>query len=105
MEPDFEGRVRLQVGLTRKTDLQCRERFSNILDPSLLKNPKIRENELMTIVHYVVFDKPWSWVAKHITSGMTDNDVYRHFRNFKERKSKPFKDIVMGKRKGASNRQ
>lgn len=82
--------------LISKTDLQCRERFCNILDPRLLKKPKIEEKEMMTIVHYVVFRKTWSWLAKHVTSGMTDNDVFRHFRNFKERKKVAFSDIVRG---------
>jgi hypothetical protein len=77
--------------------LQCRERFCNILDPRLHKKPKIGEDEMITIVHYVVFQKTWSWLAKYVTKGMTDNDVFRHFRNFKEKKPKAFGDIVSGK--------
>lgn len=76
--------------------MQCRERFCNILDPSLHRKPKVQEREMMAIVHYVVFQRTWSWLARNVTRGMTDNDVFRHFRNFKERRPKVFADIVSG---------
>ena len=58
-----------------RTDVQCRERFKNILDPNLksIYNPQDDlENQEIMRLHQLHGDK-WSKIAKHLGNTRTDN--------------------------------
>ena len=86
----------LYTSNSRKTDLQCRERFCNILDPKLLRKPGPPTDKMLDIIYYVIFGKKCAWLAEHVTIGLTDNDVLRQLKNFMDKFPDKFKEICSG---------
>lgn len=59
----------------RRTDVQCRERFANILDPNLKTNLATENHELAKGL-YNKFGRQWAKIAKEV-KGSTDNLIKR----------------------------
>ena len=70
----------------RRTDIQCRERFVNILDPSL-KAELCGESEKLVKGLYDQFGKQWAKIAKEV-KGTTDNLIKRAI----EKETRPLTD-------------
>eukprot|EP00871_Galdieria_phlegrea_P004198 jgi/Galph1/477/GphlegSOOS_G5249.1 len=67
-----------------RTDLQCRERYTDILKPSLRRQPWTdEENErLLQLIRQFGKGK-WSLIASHM-SNRTDNQCYRQYKKLKK---------------------
>ena len=59
----------------RRTDVQCRERFVNILDPNL-KPSMTNDKQIMAKGLFDKFGRQWAKIAKEV-KGSTDNLVKR----------------------------
>ena len=65
--------------LSGRTDIQCRERWCNILDPSLEEINWNKEEDKKLIVLYDKYGKKWSLIAK-VFGNRTDNTIWRRWK-------------------------
>ena len=65
--------------LLGRTDIQCRERWCNILDPSLEEVEWTNEEDLKLINLYRKYGNKWSLIAKHY-GNRTDNTCWRRWK-------------------------
>ena len=71
----------------RVRDLQCRERFTNMIDPSLqgqIAPFTSLKTELLNIFHLRSKEVGWSMIAKENIPYRTDNEIFRFFATFKQ---------------------
>lgn len=57
---------------------QCRERWHNHLDPSIVKNKWSLDEDKKLMSLFLQFGKKWSLIAKHMP-GRTDNTIKNRF--------------------------
>jgi hypothetical protein len=62
--------------LKQRTDIQCRERFCNVLSPTIKNSCWSFEEDLRLIIFFLYFGKKWSKIASFI-KGRTDNQCWR----------------------------
>ncbi|KAL1929103.1 hypothetical protein VTP01DRAFT_2162 [Rhizomucor pusillus] len=76
---------KVQRHIAGRTDMQCRERYTNALDPSLTRDPMTDEDfaKLERLVAEV--GQKWSEIAKHFP-GRTDNYMLRMWRRLQKHK-------------------
>ena len=65
--------------LLGRTDIQCRERWCNILDPSLEDVEWTNEEDLKLLNLYRKYKNKWSLIAKHY-GNRTDNTCWRRWK-------------------------
>ena len=65
--------------LLGRTDIQCRERWCNILDPSLEEVEWTNEEDLKLLNLYRKYGNKWSLIAKHY-GNRTDNTCWRRWK-------------------------
>ena len=65
--------------LLGRTDIQCRERWCNILDPSLEDVEWTNEEDLKLLNLYRKYGNKWSLIAKHY-GNRTDNTCWRRWK-------------------------
>ena len=65
--------------LLGRTDIQCRERWCNILDPSLEEVEWSNEEDLKLLNLYRKYGNKWSLIAKHY-GNRTDNTCWRRWK-------------------------
>jgi hypothetical protein len=65
--------------LSGRTDIQCRERFCNILDPSLQDCEWSKSEDLKLLVLYEKYGNKWSKIAKSF-GNRTDNMCWRRWK-------------------------
>lgn len=70
ISPNHQGNIKWikisKLFKGRKTDVQCRERFVNILDPSI-KSTKVSKKEIVEIVRlYMKYGAKWSKISSII---------------------------------------
>ena len=65
--------------LSGRTDIQCRERWCNILDPSLEDVEWTNEEDLKLLNLYRKYGNKWSLIAKHY-GNRTDNTCWRRWK-------------------------
>lgn len=76
--------AKIQRLLPGRTDMQCRERYVNVSQPSVNKN-KITEEELTQLVALVEQIGPkWSYIATFFP-GRTDNFVFRQYHAYEKK--------------------
>ena len=70
----------------KKTDVQCRERFVNILDPSI-KSTKVSKKEILNIVKlYMEYGPKWSKISA-VIQDRTDCQCKRLIERLEKNKS------------------
>lgn len=69
-----------------RTDIQCRERYCNVLNPRLTSAEWTRSEDTRLMMSVIVFGKKWSRVAACL-SGRTDNQCWRRFKKLCREKS------------------
>mmetsp|Transcript_9469 Transcript_9469/g.18264 ORF Transcript_9469/g.18264 Transcript_9469/m.18264 type:complete len:155 (+) Transcript_9469:5585-6049(+) len=62
-----------------RTDIQCRERYCNVLNPTLTSADWTRYEDTRLILSVIVLGKRWSRVAVCL-NGRTDNQCWRRFK-------------------------
>ena len=65
--------------LLGRTDIQCRERWCNILDPSLEEVEWTNEEDIKLLNLYRKYGNKWSLIAKHY-GNRTDNTCWRRWK-------------------------
>ncbi len=75
-----------------KSEIQCRERFSNLLNPNIFDSNSDK-NEMFLIVFYRLQGKRWAWISKHILPHRTDNKLLRLYRLFRKNYPKIYEEI------------
>ena len=53
---------------------QCRERWRNTLDPSIINGPWTTEEDYLIDYYYFIYGKKWSKISKYI-KGRSDNSI------------------------------
>ncbi|KAG0173750.1 Myb-like DNA-binding domain protein [Apophysomyces sp. BC1034] len=77
----------IQRHLPGRTDMQCRERWTNILDPTLVRT-RFTDEEIEQLKELVkVHGRKWSVIAQHMP-GRTDNHVFREFKSLQNKEQK-----------------
>ncbi|KAF7731018.1 Myb-like DNA-binding domain protein [Apophysomyces ossiformis] len=77
----------IQRHLPGRTDMQCRERWTNILDPTLVRT-RFTEEEIERLKELVeIHGKKWSVIAQHMP-GRTDNHVFREYKSLQAKEKK-----------------
>lgn len=71
---------KIQQFVPGRTDVQCRERYCNILDPELNQGPwSVKEDELLLRLVAQLGNGKWATISKKI-EGRTDNQCWRRWR-------------------------
>ena len=68
--------VKISELIKNRTDIQCRERYCNVLCPSINSSIWKKKEDFKLIFLILVWGKKWSKIAK-IISGRTDNQCWR----------------------------
>ncbi len=70
----------IQNFVPHRTDVQCRERYHNNLDPAMKRSPFTEEEDarLVSLVA-IIGDKSWSHIAAELGGARTDNQCRRRF--------------------------
>ena len=76
----------------KKNQIQCRERFSNSLDPFIWKNKFFKHEEFLITFLYLCGYK-WSWIVKNYFPNCGDNIVLRKYYFFKKHNKDLFADM------------
>ena len=93
-----------------RTDMQCRERYVNILQPTV-KRTKLTDEEVEQIIAIVKRVGPkWSYIAEYFP-GRTDHQVYRAYHDYLqkmdkgEKRKRKSKQKVLDKKEKKSKRK
>ena len=65
--------------LNNRTGKQCRERYVNRLDPSIIRTPWTVEEEDLLIDHQKTYGTSWAQFSRTILPGRSQNDIKNHF--------------------------
>lgn len=76
----------------RKNQIQCRERFSNSLDPFIWKNQFFKHEEFLITFLYLC-GYQWSWIVKNYFPNCGDNIILRKFYFFKKHNKLIYEDM------------
>ncbi|KAI9481507.1 MAG: hypothetical protein EXX96DRAFT_481076, partial [Benjaminiella poitrasii] len=73
--------TKIQRLVKGRTDMQCRERWANVLHPGINKEPMTQEeiDKLLELVE--THGKKWSYIARYMP-GRTDNTLLRQYKAF-----------------------
>ncbi|KAI8339149.1 hypothetical protein BC941DRAFT_394594 [Chlamydoabsidia padenii] len=66
----------IQRNIPGRTDMQCRERWANVLDPTLVQGPFSDEENIKLTRLVEEYGRKWSMIAEHMP-GRTDNICLR----------------------------
>ena len=80
------------VNRVTRNGKQCRERWSNHLNPTILRGPWTNEEEQHLIKLHKYLGNRWADIAKQLLTGRTENAVKNHFMSTKRRRTDAPKD-------------
>ncbi|KAI9246765.1 hypothetical protein BY458DRAFT_494690 [Sporodiniella umbellata] len=78
----------IQRLVNQRTDMQCRERWVNMLDKTLNHAPVTKEEEEKIFELVQTFGTKWSLIAQHLP-GRTDNSVMKIYKRLAKKKTLP----------------
>ncbi|KAI7868311.1 hypothetical protein BDF14DRAFT_1795237 [Spinellus fusiger] len=70
---------KISLHIPGRTDMQCRERYTNVLDPKLIHKPFSCEERQRLQELVVAHGNKWSLIARHMP-GRTDNQLLRVYK-------------------------
>jgi len=91
--------IKIQKHVPGRTDVQCRERWCNILDPKLKDGPWTKEEDelLMKAIEKHGIGK-WSKIAEEVPS-RTDNQCWRRWKQLNPEQAEPYRKKIKKKEK------
>lgn len=69
----------------QRTDIQCRERYCNVLHPSLNNNAWTNIEDCRLIIAVTILGRGWSRIARVVES-RTDNQCWRRFKSLRNQR-------------------
>lgn len=78
-----------------KSEMQCRERYENLLNPAIFGSNSDKSEMFQIVVHRLQ-GKRWAWISKNVLPHRTDNKIFRLYQYFRRNYKKLFFEIKKG---------
>lgn len=75
-----------------KSEMQCRERYENLLNPCIFGSNSDKSEMFQIVVHRLQ-GKRWAWISKNVLPHRTDNKIFRLYQYFRRNYKKLFFEI------------
>ncbi|KAG6425452.1 hypothetical protein SASPL_115887 [Salvia splendens] len=84
--------VKIAESLEKRNDNACRQRWVNVLDPSIVKGPFTRQEEEILLREHIIHGNKWSTIVKSLPGRPVNNvKIWYNSRHNKKGEAKPEK--------------